>query len=124
MDIAFLILEAMDSACSGIAERTAVQARIFRFADQQDGWPLVQWRWKRVVDVVAFFNIDKDHLLSMVILFGTGRAEVDGRLWRKMELKWRVAEMTDLRQLFLLVHRFFPTAKRNVVNTNVADTRY
>jgi hypothetical protein len=126
MEVAFLMLEAMERACSGIADITAVQASFLPDSDRESGSPMVEWRWKRDTQVTAFFSIDKGPPLSVstVNLFGTGRAEVDRRLWKKTELKWMVAEITHLRSLFLLVHRAFPTAKSNFNDLNIREPLY
>jgi len=125
MEVAFLMLEAMER-CSEIADITAVHASFVRDSDREGGWPMVEWRWKRDTQVTAFFSVDKGPPLSVstVIVFGTGRAEVDRSLWKKAELKWMVTEITHLRSLFLLVHRAFPTAKLNTCGLNPGESWY
>jgi hypothetical protein len=123
MDIAYFILGAMVRACPEIVEISNVDAHFFRRSDQ-DGWAMVQWKWKRDVDVSAFFSIDKGTPLGVVILFGTDRAVVKGRYWGESQLKWWVTNINHLRALFPLVHLAFPTAGGNFRNNNAGDLQY
>ena len=118
MEVAFLALEAIERFCP-LTEISGVKACVVTGNSL-----MVEWIWKGETDVAAVFCVDERPLLSVAILYRTGRAQIDGRLWGKTELAWMVTRIEHLRPLFLALHRAFPFAKSNSGSMNARVSQY
>jgi hypothetical protein len=113
MEVAFCVLEGVARHCPDKVKITHVRARLFKASEQESifpTWLKLEWRWKRDIDITAFFLLDNSPC-SMTMFSGMGELRVAGRKWEKAQLTWTVADIEHLRILFCLVHRDKPIAK-------------
>jgi hypothetical protein len=83
---------------------TGLRASSVKLPNNEESWPVVEWREGLETDVLAVYKvIAQGGPCGYLLHYGTGSGWLDRKRWRRSFLSWQVANINDLRDLFVVV---------------------